>query len=247
VRVRPVSAEVLGKTSDGHAVLARNVVGRGQVYYFSDPAELDDTEPGRDLRRGLYAAFLRAARVSPLAVEPDAPWLHVMAQPTAEGTVYVVVNTKTGAGAERVEVPTTAGPVRLTIRNRWPAMAAVARDGKVIAVGADAAAAAGGEPLMEGAGLKLLLSLDGQDVRRAASLLVAPLEPGHVKLPLRSAEWMAVVGEYREGRWVAYERLALDSRRPAIDIDADRATCLILVCHPADESRWVRCLNDGVR
>ena len=64
VRVRPVSAEVLGKTMDGQAVLVRNAVGRGQVYYFSDPAELDDTEPGRALRRGLYAAFLRGPRVA---------------------------------------------------------------------------------------------------------------------------------------------------------------------------------------
>jgi hypothetical protein len=232
VRVRLVSAAVLGKTVDGQAVLFRNAVGRGQVYYFSDPAELDDTEPGRALRRGLYAAFLRAARVLPPAVEPNAPWLHVLAQPTAEGTVHIAVNTKAAAGAERVQVPTAAGPVRWTIRNRWPAMAAVTRDGKVTAVGADGAAAAKDESLMDGAGLKLLLSLDGEDLRRAASLLIAPLEPGRVELPPRRAESVALVGEYREGRWVTYQRVPLDLRRPALDIDADRATCLILVCPP---------------
>ena len=180
MRVRPVSAEVLGKTIAGDVVLVRNAVGRGQVYYFSDPAELDDSEAGRALRRGLYVAF-SAARVFPLVVEPDAPWLHVLAQPTAEGTVHIAVNTKTAAGTERVQVPTAAGPVRWTIRNRWPAMAAVTRDGKVIAVGADGTAAAKDASLMEGAGLKLLLSLDGEDLRRAASLLVAPLEPGRVE------------------------------------------------------------------
>jgi hypothetical protein len=245
--MRPVSAEVLGKTMAGDAVLVRNAVGRGQVYYFSDPAELDDSESGRALRRGLYAAFLRAARVLPLVAEPDVPWLHVLAQPTAEGTVHIAVNTKTAAGAERVQIPTASGPVRWTIRNRWPAMAAVTRDGKVIGVGADGTAAAKGESLMDGAGLKLLLSLDGEDLRRAASLLIAPLEPGRIELPPRPAESVAVVGEFCAGRWVTYQRVPLDPRRPALDIDADRATCLILVCPPAGESRCVRCLNDGLR
>jgi hypothetical protein len=247
VQVRPLSAEVLGKTPDDQPVLVRHTVGRGQVYYFTDPAELDDTDAGRDLRRSLYAAFLRAARVSPLAVEPDAPWLHALTQPISEGTVHVVVNTKTGAGAASVRVATAAGPIRWTIRNRWPALAAVTRDGKVIAVGAHGTATVGNEPLLDGTGLKLLRSLDGQDLRQATSLLVAPLEPGRIELPPRRADSTAIVGEFRNGCWVTYECLPLDAQRPALDIDADRATCLILICPPADKNRWLRCLNDSSR
>jgi hypothetical protein len=247
VRLRPKSAEVLGKTTDGLTVLVRNAVGGGQVYYFVDPAELDDTEPSRLLRRGLYGAFLRAASIGPRAVEPDAQWLHVLAQPVAEGMVHVVVNTKIGAGAERVNLPTAAGPIRLTVRNRWSAMVAVSRDGKAIAVGADATAAVGAEPLMDGAGQKVLLSLDGEDVRRSVSLVIVPMEPGQVRLPRQSSDRVAVVGEYSEGRWVTYERLPLDAGRPTIDIDADRATCLILVCQRTDEPRCVRLLNERIR
>lgn len=122
--VRPVSATVLGKTSDGWPVLLDNRVGQGRVCFFCDPIELDDRESAGRVRRCLYAAFLRAVRVAPFPVTPDAPWLHVMAQPTARGTVHVLVNTQTAPGGEWVQVPTAAGPVRLMTRNRWPAMAA---------------------------------------------------------------------------------------------------------------------------
>ena len=232
VQVRPVSAEVLGRTADGEPVLVRAVVGRGQVYYFSDPVELDDTAAGQAVRRALYEAFLRAAGLSPLEVEPAAPWLQVMRQPTAEGAVHVVVNTRTGVGEQSVQVASAAGPIHLTVRNGWPALAAVTHDGQVTAVGAQGTAASGDERLMAGTGLKLLLALDGQDVRRTASLLIAPLEPGRIELPPGRGERVAVVGEYRAGRWVTYERVPLDAQRPALDIDADRATCLIRIAAP---------------
>jgi hypothetical protein len=118
-------------------------------------------------------------------------------------------------------------------------MAAVTRDGKVTAVGAQGTAAVGGERLMEGTGLKLLLALDGEDLRRTASLLVAPLEPGRLELPPCRGERVAVVGEFHAGRWVTYERVPLDSPRPALDIDADRASCLIRIAAPdAPDPVW---------
>ena len=48
VQVKPISAEVLGQSADGQPVLLRNTVGRGSVYYLTDPVELDDAEPSED-------------------------------------------------------------------------------------------------------------------------------------------------------------------------------------------------------
>jgi hypothetical protein len=252
IRVEPVSAEVLGKTSDDGPVLVRNRVGRGVVYFFTDPIELGDDEPAQATRRRLYRALLEAAKRKPLPVTPDEPWVHVMRQPTARGTVHVVYNTKREAGTEPVEVPTTAGPVTLLTRNRWPALAAATREGRLVAVSAYGRASVAGVPLMTGEGLQALLSLDGEDLRRSRAILVAPFEPGRVELPNRTTlrtvpgEFVAVAGEFRSGQWTPLERLSFGPGPLALEIDADRATCLILLCPRDAEAGCARQLTNAM-
>ena len=248
IRVKPVGAEVLGTTADGEPVLVRHQVGRGTVTLLTDPVELAADDEAQAFRRRLYAAFLRAAKVEPLPVEPDAPWLHVLAQPTAHGSVHVVFNTKLEEGTEVVRVPTAAGQVALTTRNRWPALAAATSDGKLVAVNAYGSAKVGGERLLDGTGLKALLSLDGADLRRSQAVLVAPFEPGTLVLPPRRG-LVAHVGEFRGGRWTTLERVEPKVARGKLrlDIDADRATCLILLCAPDTERRWAAHLTKALR
>jgi hypothetical protein len=291
IRIKPEEAEVLGKTSDGEPVFVRRALGRGQVYFLADPIEMADDEPTAAARRRLYAAFLRAAGrdgatgIAPLGVTPHEPWLHVMAQPTAHGTVHVLYNTKSTPGTAAVTIPTAAGRLTLNTRNRWPALAAVTAKGAVVAVNAYGKASVGGETLLEGAGLKALLSLDGNDLRRARAILVAPFEPGRLELPPRavavertsaverspdrstvatqglhgsgdlrsqnrrgqetSAERVAsaervvaLIGEFRNGIWTTLERVPLEAGKTCLDLDADRATCLILVCPAVESQRW---------
>ncbi|OHB85265.1 MAG: hypothetical protein A2V98_14970 [Planctomycetes bacterium RBG_16_64_12] len=245
IHVKPLSAEVLGKTADGEPVLVRNAVGEGGVYFLTDPIELEGTDGAKETRHGLYSALLGAAKVEPLAVVPDEPWLHVMAQPTVRGTVHVVYNTKTDAGTEEVQVSTAAGPVSLLTRNRWPGLAAVTGEGKVVAVNAYGRASVAGEPLVTGEGLKALLSLDGEDLRRSQAVLIAPFEPGRVELAGRPGDFVAVAGEFRSGQWRTLERLSLSEGPFALEIDVDRATCLILVCPNGAEARWAAHLSSG--
>jgi hypothetical protein len=213
------------------------------VYFLTDPIEMADDEPTAALRRRLYAAFLQAAGqrgvagLAPLGVTPDEPWLHVMAQPTARGTVHVIYNTKSGPGTAAASIPAAAGKVTLNTRNRWPALAAVTSNGEVVVVNAYGKASIGGETLMEGIGLKALLSLDGNDLRRSIAILVAPFEPGRVEI-VNGAERTALVGEFRNGVWTTLERVSLGAGKVRLDLDADRATSLILVCPAAESQRW---------
>jgi len=158
----------------------------------------------------------------------------------------VIYNTKLDEGTELVEVPTAAGSVQLATRNRWPALAAVTGDGTVVAVNAYGEASVASEPLMTGEGLKALLSLDGEDLRRSEAILVAPFEPGRIELPSRSGDFVAVVGEFRGGTWTPLERLRFDGPTLSLDIDADRATCLILVCPENTEARWAAHLTEAM-
>jgi hypothetical protein len=237
IRLQAAGAEVLGAGPQGEPVVVRHRVGRGTVYYATDPLELSLDPIATQARRRVYAAVLQSVPLTPLVVEPNEPWVQVMAQPTARGTVHVVVNTRAGASSARTTLATAAGRVTLGVRDGWPAMAAVTADGRLVATFSDARVEAKGSVAIDGSGLKGLLSLDGRDVRRSDALLVAPWEPGVVALP-GGGDRVAIVGDFREGRWVGFEQLPLDARTPRLTIDADRATCMILVCRAGDAPRW---------
>ena len=243
VRLKVIDAEVLGRAGDSNPVFVRRRLGMGWVYLFTDPTEVaGDTRAG-ETRRQVYAGFLRAAGVKPLDIQPDEPWLHVISQPTTRGTVQVVFDRRRAEGQEQVGWSSAAGRLTLMVRNRWPGLAAVTADGKVVAVNAAGSAAVDGQPLMSGDGLKALLSLDGRDLRHSEAILVAPFGSGTLELPARPARLAAHLGEFRDGHWRRLERVNLQVGQRALDIDADRATCLILLCDPHAEHQWAEYLT----
>ncbi len=159
LRLKPAGCAVLGTTAEGEPVLVRNSLGRGSVYFFTDPIEIADTPESAALRRRLYAAVVHAANsqkdqgLAPVRIAPDEPWLHVMVQPTETGSVHVVYNTNPEPATTPVRLPTDAGEVELVTRNGWPALVAVSR-GKVVSASCDGRASIGGQSLTIGRGLK---------------------------------------------------------------------------------------------
>jgi hypothetical protein len=246
IQVEASEAEVLATTPEQNPVLVRNRCGQGAVYFFADPIELAEDEVALAVRRKLYSAVLHAAGQEPLPVKPDEPWLHIMKQPTLRGAVHVAFNTKHGQGSELVQLPTAAGQVTLRIRNRWPALAAATRDGKLVAAVADGTAGVAGEDIMSGSGMRAILALDELNLRESHAMLIAPFEPGEIKLPLRPVSLVAVIGEFRQGRWTVLESMTLDRMRPFIKIDEDQAVSLILVCDSPKQGHWGDYLSEAI-
>ena len=229
--------EVLGRDEHDQAILVRHKVGSGVVYYCSDPLELATDPQTIPLRRQLYRAVATAAGLRPVIAD-DLPWLHVMSQPTRCGTALVVYNTQSGAGTADVELPTAAGKVRLTTRNRWPGVVVATEEGAVVLTNAYGNVAAASGEICRGSGQQGLLSLDGVDLRRSQAILLAPFEEGHVVLPTRDGTYEAVVGEFVDGSWKTYEVIPLAEDEWNLAIDQDRATSLILICQPDQRVRW---------
>jgi hypothetical protein len=246
IQVEASEAEVLATTPEQDPVLARQILGQGAVYFFADPIELAEDDAARAVRRKLYSSVLRAAGQEPRPIEPDEPWLHIMKQPTLRGAVHVAFNTKHGNGSELVHLPSAAGRVVLRIRNRWPALAAATGDGRLVAAVADGTAAVASEHVMSGNGMRAILALDELDLRESQALLIAPFEPGEIELPRRPVPLVAVVGEFRQGRWTVLESVSLDQKQPSIKIDKDRAVSLILVCHSPEQGRWGDYLSEAI-
>jgi hypothetical protein len=88
----------------------------------------------------------------------------------------------------------------------------------------------------------ILLTLDGQDVRRSRALLLLPLQPGQVQwLSGRAwAERVIETGEVRDGRWQALEtQPAKGNENPTrVRVSADQAMRLLLVCEQSALPRW---------
>ena len=209
---RETTAEVLARTVAGSPVLTRHTVGSGVVFWLADPIELDGDPAARTRRQAVYRALLAAAGARPLPVEPNAPWLHVMAQPTARGVVHVVFNTQRAEGRETVSLPTAAGQVQLCLRNQWPGLVAVTQDRRIVAVSTDGQASVLDQSLLGGQGLKAALALDALDLRQSAAILVGPFEPGSLVLPPRTDRRVVCCGEFRDGQWTTLEQLAAGCR-----------------------------------
>ncbi|MBM4092130.1 MAG: hypothetical protein FJ276_22275, partial [Planctomycetes bacterium] len=238
VRVEPAGGEVVGRDAGGEPVMVRHRLGRGTVFYLTDPLELGGEPRDAELRRRIYGAVAATCGVTPHDVSPDVPWLHVMVQPTAQGRVHVVFNTRPGTGSQTVRLSTAAGQVDLTTRDRWPSLVAATASGDVVVVNAFGSAAVDGQALLDGAGQAAILSLDRQDLRRSQAVLIAPFEPGRIVLPARDGDYVAVVGEFVNGQWTAWESLTLPRERWDIELDEDRATALVLVCLREEQARW---------
>jgi len=99
---------------------------------------------------------------------------------------------------------------------------------------------------MTGRGLRALLSLDGLDLRESGAILVAPFDIGRLRLPLIKGRSVVQFGEFRGGEWTVLEGMPPQRGPVSVTIDADRATCMILICESGSESRWSAKLTESM-
>ena len=261
VRVKAAGADVLGATKEGDPVFVRHRLGAGSVFYVTDPLELSSNPTVDEARMRIYQGVLQEVGIKPLTVETEpalAASLNVFAQPTAQGTAHVLFNRQDTNTSTIVSVPTAAGKLALSVRPGWPAMAEVTTSGRLVAMITDGTAAIGTQRILQGSGMKGMLSLDGDDLRQSHAFVVAPWEAGECYFagadsPASAgssvrhwAKPVAVVGEFRNGEWMTLERVSLDAKELRVTINADQATCLILVCEAREAARWQQQLTDAM-
>jgi hypothetical protein len=54
---------------------------------------------------------------------------------------------------------------------------------------------------------------------------------------------VAVVGDFRQGKWVAAESMPWPSGPRQLEIDQDRATMVTLICHRNQQPHWKQFLE----
>ena len=237
-KVRPAAARVLAATGAGAPVLTTHGVGKGTVAFFADPVELSD-----DLAqtRRLYHWFLERHGVSRASISPYDPEIHVLNQRTRTGRAHVLFSRHKEGTRRAVTVRTAAGNVQLGVRDRYPAIAGVADDGRLLVLGGDGRCGAEDAVLLEAEGMATLAALDGKDLRQSRAVVLLPFDEGTVRLRT-SQPWrrpVVLLGDVHDGLFRELERLTpAPGREVSVDFDADRSTLVGLACEQGTERRW---------
>ena len=124
--------------------------------------------------------------------------------------------------------------VNLGLRGRYPAIAGVSGAGQVTVLGGDRRCGVGDHVVLETEGLCTAAALDGADLRESRAVMLLPFSLGRVTLSAPSRSWerpVVLLGDLDGGRFRMLETLpAPAGRQVSIEVDADRATLIALVC-----------------
>jgi len=222
----------------------RTRIGRGRVFFVPYPVEL---APPETLRKQL-AAFLSYAEAPRIAIEPEDPDLHAFVTHAVDGgTIYSVVN----HGQPRtVKLTVGAKPLFIDVAAPGYGLAALGAKGQLAMLQTQGKVRQGEQPVVEASADVMMVALDGEDLTRSARLLVMPNAAGTVRIETER-RWhrpAGVVGEVVGGRFKALEgmNLVAGHKRLTLDVDADRALCLIVIAEWADAGPATEQVRDAL-
>ena len=226
VEVRPAGARQLDGTVGALPLLTENAVGRGKVWYITDPLELHP-DAGQ---QGLYAGLLKTAGIEPERVEPDDPNLHAFRVPTRDGgEVWVLYNNNADKALDAA-VMTFGGKVTLHLEPKRPGFIGIDGSGAIVAVEAQGEVRLSDRLLATGDGHFMVASLDGKSLLVSEQLLAAAFDECHLR-PNRAARQLTV-GEIVGGKWRTYETVERVQADEPMEVDGDRRLSLMLLTAP---------------
>ncbi len=248
VGVEALGATVLRRTAEGAVLLVENRVGRGRVFFTSDPIELHSTPERRAADIDLYRRVLAGADVPTLGVRPDRSDLHVFRVPLRDGgQVWIVANRDETQPRRAVTLTETPGPVTLEVARRRFGLLWYDGSGALRAVEAQGDCHADGKRMLSDETDGVVLALDGESIERSQAILLMPLRAGRTVWS-SSARWddpRVESGEFRTGRWRIGETQPAVAREGQVEIQvgADQVLSLLLVCDDEALPRWRRALE----
>ena len=250
--VRPLGGDVLGRQPDGSPVLVRTRVGKGLVYFLSDPIEQSDQETDRLLRQRLYQSIL--ADAGRQTGNPIAPFLDRAARsadqhfPSAHRARFGLrCRQQPPAGRDDRRYPSARRNLGHVTDRGW--LAGLATCAPTTAefwpLAPREKCALVAETLTTGRGLHALSALDRADLRRSSAIVLAPYEPGECVLTGRGDRGVSLsaISAMAPGNVRA---IAIADGPAAVSLDADRATCLVLFCRPGREAFWTAAMEQAL-
>lgn len=254
IKVEPLATNgdtvtrVLRRAADGSPLVVEHRLGRGTVIFSPDPIELHSVPARRENDLALYRSVLAAARVRPIALQPDDPLVHVFRLPMQDGgQVYVLFNTDEATWARTVTLADCKPAVTLSVASKRPGLLWFDGRGALRAVEAQSAGRLGEQALLQDDTGGIILSLDRCDVRLSRALLLMPLRPGTVRLS-SGAKWhtpAVLTGDIHNGKWRHCESTPATTSAAGLEVKVspDQALSLLLVTESRSASKWCQAVE----
>ncbi|MBT3290015.1 MAG: hypothetical protein HN380_21915, partial [Victivallales bacterium] len=228
----------------GKPLVTEFALGKGRVVWCADPLSLaDETAVLRRQLHGWFLARVGEPTLTPRRIDADGA-VHVFRRRLRTGEVRIAFATRGNSRRARVEFG--AGDAAVGMDPGWPGLVARSKE-QVVALGGVGELCAFGRPILTTDRHVLMLSLDGTSLNESPPRLVLPLQGACTlrTMPATRPE-VAIVGEFRSGTWTELERLDLPAGSSELVLDADRATCVVLICRPEQAARWGQYLGEAL-
>jgi hypothetical protein len=245
---KEATAMVLRRTSDSTPSLIENRLGQGTVIFSTDPIELHSVAARRGRDLALYRNVLAKAGVSPIDLRPDDPLVHAFRVPMRDGgQVCVLFNTDETQPRNSVTLANSQTPIAISVASQRPGLLWFDGRGALRAVEAQGACRIGDRTVLQDETGGIVLSLDGQDVRRSRALLLMPLRPGSICIST-DRQWHKVVvltGNILDGKWRGCETAQAGKTETGLVVNVipDQAFSLLLVTEPGSASQWCKTIE----
>lgn len=248
IQVKPLTAEGIAQTSEGHPVIMTNKVGRGRVFYSVDIPEMHAPARTTDIGRMVYASFLEWAGVKRFALQPDNPSVHFFQSVTSRGELlFTLVNRDDSLPFQQAHFETPAGEVRVDVARRMTGAIAVTASGEVQSIETSGIVQGHAETCCDSSAHIMLFSLDKRDLRQSEALCLLPMGEG--KLRIRSSvlddSTRMEVGSFQDGQWVRLEEAQLSPQGGWIEVNItqDRNLSVILMAPSTQMGKAIELLT----
>jgi len=227
LNLQVMHARVIETDRSGQPVAMIHRLGKGKVFFTDDPLELH-VYPVKSLLGGRY--YLEVARIFGIRTDRVAPndeRVLIFHTPCENGVKVTTVFNTTAS-----PLPSSFDGMKTILNGDRPGLLAVDKNGEPIAFSGMGAVQFKGRVLSKSLQQISLLSRDGKSLWKSTDELLLPQGAGEVRLYWGSRPAPTVeVGEWREGKWTAYERWKANVRGGwiSLNIDADRATCVVRI------------------
>lgn len=199
INVEPITATILPE-SDAEIMI--NSLGRGKIFYCTDPVEFHATDPG------IYRKFLDFAGVKRISIKPDDADIRVFRLPTEQDeTVYVFFNESDVKKRATLDIDDNS--ISITLRGNKSGLITIGTSGEVIALESQGKIEVNSRMALDTDCHVMILSNENMEISKSKSLALFPIEPGHIKIATKM-DWkkpVIGVGEIQLGEWRCFEKI----------------------------------------
>jgi len=173
-------------------------------------------------------------------IVPDDPDVHAFQIPDRAGKSFVFFRMADRIAPMEYEVLLDDTPAVFSLAGHRGAFFFFSPSGEVLAYEGSGDLWIGGDQWLRSSDSLMIRSLDWRPIPMSTHLVILPVEQGTLELRSRALKQpVVVVGEFRDRVWRTYETFEpfISAGVLSIPIDADRATCILMVCEKGGESR----------